>query len=76
LLRVVLFAATVLSFLLVGIANSADGERDFLAILLFALAFVAVLMIMVDLDRPREGLLTINQTAISDLLEQISTPGL
>jgi hypothetical protein len=73
LLRVVLFAATVLSFLLVGVANSADGKRDFVAILLFALAFVAVLMIMVDLDRPQEGLLTINQTAISDLLEQMTT---
>jgi hypothetical protein len=74
LLRVVLFAATVLSFLLVGVANSADGKRDFAAILLFALAFVAVLMIMVDLDRPQEGLLTINQTALSDLLQQMTTP--
>ena len=73
LLRVVLFAATVLSFLLVGVANSADGKRDFAAILLFALAFVAVLMIMVDLDRPQEGLLTISQTALSDLLEQMTT---
>jgi hypothetical protein len=74
LLRVVLFAATVLSFLLVGVANSADGKRDFAAILLFALAFVAVLMIMVDLDRPQEGLLTISQTALSDLLEQMTPP--
>ena len=74
LLRVVLFAATVLSFLLVGVANSADGKRDFAAILLFALAFVAVLMIMVDLDRPQEGLLTISQTALSDLLQQMTTP--
>ena len=74
LLRVVVFAATVLSFLLVGVANSGDGKRDFVAILLFALAFIAVLMIMVDLDRPQEGLLTINQTALSDLLEQMTTP--
>ena len=74
LLRVVLFAATVLSFLLVGVANSADGKRDFAAILLFALAFVAVLMIMVDLDRPQEGLLTISQTALSDLLQQMAPP--
>jgi hypothetical protein len=74
LLRVVLFAATVLSFLLVGVANSADGKRDFAAILLFALAFVAVFMIMVDLDRPQEGLLTISQTALSDLLQQMTIP--
>ena len=43
LLGMVLYAATVLSFLLVGIANSGDGKRDFVAIFLFALALVAVL---------------------------------
>ena len=74
LLGVVLFAATVLSFLLVGVANSSDGKRDFAAILLFGLAFVAVLMIIVDLDRPQEGLLTVSQTALSDLLDKMTTP--
>ena len=74
LLGVVLFAATVLSFLLVGVANSSDGKRDFAAILLFGLAFVAVLMIIVDLDRPQEGLLTVSQTALSDLLDKMPTP--
>ncbi len=74
LLGAVLYAATVLSFLLVGVANSADGKRDFAALLLFTLAFVAVLMILVDLDRPQEGLLTVSQTAMSDLLDQMTTP--
>jgi hypothetical protein len=36
LLWMVLYAATMLSFLLVGISSSADGKRDPLAILLFA----------------------------------------
>ena len=74
LLGAVLYAATVLSFLLMGVGNSADGKRDFAAILLFALAFVAVLMILVDLDRPQEGLLTVSQAALSDLLQQMTTP--
>ena len=74
LLWMVLYAATMLSFLLVGIANSADGKRDPLAILLFALALVAVLMIIVDLDRPQQGILTVSQTALSDLLRQMTTP--
>lgn len=74
LLGIVVYAATVLSFLLVGVSNSADGKRDFAAILLFALAFVAVLIIIVDLDRPQEGLLTVSQAALSDLLEQMATP--
>jgi hypothetical protein len=74
LLWTVLYAATMLSFLLVGIANSADSKRDPLAILLFALALVAVLMIIVDLDRPQQGLLTVSQTALTDLLRQMTTP--
>ena len=42
------------------------------AILLFALAFVAVFMIIVDLDRPQEGLLTVSQVAMTDLLQQMT----
>jgi hypothetical protein len=74
LLGIVLFVATLLSFLLVGVANSADGKRDPFAILLFSLAFVAVLMLVVDLDRAQQGLLTVSQTALSDLLRQMTTP--
>ena len=73
-LGIVLYASTVLSFLLIGVANSADGKRDFVAMLLFALAFVAVLMIIVDLNRPQEGLLTVSQKAMSDLLQQMEAP--
>jgi hypothetical protein len=74
LLWLVLYGATMLSFLLVGVTNSADGKRDPLAILLFALAYVAVLMIIVDLDRAQQGMLTVSQTALSDLLRQMTTP--
>jgi hypothetical protein len=74
LLGIVLYAAIWLSFLLVGIANSADGKRDFFAILLFALALVAVLMILVDLDRSQQGLLTVGQTAMEDLLRSMGAP--
>jgi hypothetical protein len=73
-LWVVLWVATVLSFLLVGVASSADGKQDSMTILLFALASVAVLMIIVDLDRPQQGLLTVSQSALSDLLQQMTTP--
>jgi hypothetical protein len=74
LLWLVLYAASILSFLLVGVASSADAKRDPLAILLFALAFVAVLMIVVDLDRPQQGILTVSQSALSDLLRSMTTP--
>lgn len=71
-LGVVLYAATLLSFLLVGVSSSANGKRDTLTIFLFALAFVTVFIIIVDLDRAQEGLLTVSQTALSDLLLQMT----
>ena len=72
LLGMVLYATTILSFLMVGVASSSDGKRDPVTILLFALAFVAVLVIIVDLDRPQQGILNISQTALSDLLQQMT----
>ena len=75
LLGIVMYAATILSFLLVGVASSAGGKRDPFAILLFALAYVAVFMIIVDLDRPQQGLLTVSQNALLDLLRQMTATG-
>jgi len=71
-LGIVLVVSTILSFSLVGVASSADRKRDTSAIFLFALVFMAVFMIIVDLDRPQEGTLTVSQTAITDLLRQIT----
>ena len=71
-LGIVLYAATLLSFLLVGVSNSANGKRDILTIFLFTLAYVTVFMIIVDLDRAQEGLLTVSQSALSDLLLQMT----
>lgn len=67
----VLYGAITLSFLLVGITSSADGKRDFTAILLFALAFVAALIVIVDLNRPQQGMLTVSQAVMEDLLDQM-----
>ena len=70
-LGIVLITSTILSFLLVGVASSADRKRDTPAIFLFAIVFTAVLMIMVDLDRPQQGTLRVSQTAMADVLRQI-----
>lgn len=67
-----LLLATVLSFMLVGVASSADRKRDTAAMVIFALVFAAVLIVIVDLDRPQEGMLRVPQTAMTDLLRQIS----
>jgi hypothetical protein len=70
-LGIVLYAATLFSFLLVGVSSSANGKRDTITILLFAIAFVTVFILIIDLDRPQEGLLTVSQSALSDLLAQM-----
>ena len=70
-LGLVLILSTILSFALVGVASSADRKRDTVAIFLFSLVFTAVLTILFDLDRPREGMLTVSQTAMTDVLRRI-----
>jgi hypothetical protein len=74
-LGILLLLATILSFMMVGVASSADRKRDRSAMIIFALVFVAVLIVIVDLDRPQEGLLTVPQTAMTDLLRQITPAG-
>jgi len=67
-----LYGVVFVSFLLVGISSSAEGKRNYLTLILFSLGFVAVLMLITDLDRPQEGLLQVSQTALEDLQRQIS----
>ncbi len=57
---------------LVGMADSADQRRDIVTVTLLALAIVTVLLLIIDLDQPESGILTVNQQAIEDLLQQIS----
>jgi hypothetical protein len=71
-LGILLLLATVFSFLLVGIASSSDRKRDTAAMIIFAMVFAAVLIVIVDLDRPQDGLLTVPQTAMTDLLRRIT----
>jgi hypothetical protein len=71
-LGILLILATVFSFMLVGIASSSDRKRDTAAMIIFAMVFAAVLIVIVDLDRPQEGLLTVPQTAMIDLLRKIT----
>jgi len=66
-----LFGIVFVSFLLIGIASSVDGKRNYFTLILFAMGFAAVLMLITDLDRPSEGLLRVSQAALEDLQRQI-----
>ena len=60
-----------LSMVLVGMLSSFGERPNWLATILLALVFAAVLTLIVDLDRPEQGLLTVSQQALLDLQAQI-----
>lgn len=72
---ILLMTATVLSFLLIGVASSADKRRASTAVVLYALAFMAVFLIVADLDRPQEGFVTVSQQAMTDVLRRMTATG-
>jgi hypothetical protein len=67
-----LFTIAVLSLGAMGYhAGLADTGRS-LAVLAVALAFSAVIALVVDLDRPQEGALTVSQQALVDLRQSMN----
>ena len=63
----VLYAATALAMALVGYHLGIGKSRRSIGITTFALVYSVVLVLVVDLDRPREGLITVSQRAMEDL---------
>ena len=70
----VLYGTAMLTFFLVGLVSSVDGKRNAVVWILLALALASVLMLIADLDRSQEGVLTVSQQALSDLQRQFATP--
>ena len=68
----VLFFMAGITMLIVGFQNGLAGNRNFVALLALILVFSAVILLIVDLDRPQQGLLQISQQALVDLQRQIS----
>lgn len=67
-----LYGLAIVSFLLAGVQSSHDGRRNLLAMLLFTLGFSAVIVLIVELDRSQQGLLTVSQQALLDLQRQLN----
>jgi len=70
----VLYGAAALTFFLVGLVSSADSKRNAIAWILLAMGLAAALMLIVDLDRPHEGVLTVSKQALRVLQQQLATP--
>ncbi len=63
----VLFGAAVLSFGCMGYFGGLTGGGRSPAVLSLALVFAAVMWLVIDLDRPQEGLLRVSQQPLVDL---------
>jgi hypothetical protein len=72
LIWLLLYSLSVVSFLLMGMGNSSEGKRNWFPLLVFALGFASVIMLIAELDRSQQGVITVSQSAMLDLQRQIS----
>ena len=66
-----LYLITILTMAGVGYRDGLTSSTRSIAILVLALTFSAIIFLVADLDRPREGLLTVSQPATSDLRDMM-----
>lgn len=69
-----LVVGSALSIGMVGFSAGLSERRSLLSAVVLAVALGAVLMIVIDLDRPREGFIQVSQQPLIDLQRQIGPP--
>ena len=65
------YLVAVLTMVLIGVQSSYTGKRNYLALILTILILAMVFLIIIDLDRPNQGLIRIPQKALLDLRQQL-----
>ena len=68
-----LFALAILSMASVGYQSGISATRRSPAMLVLVLAFAGVLVLIADLDRPREGFLKVSQQAMTDVQKMMNS---
>lgn len=66
-----IFFVAFLTLGMVGFNNGLSESRNLVAQLVLILVFAAVILLIVDLDRPGEGFLQVSQQAMIDLQQQL-----
>ncbi len=66
-----IFAVTFLTMLMVGMQASFNPRQNFVALIMLALVFGAVVLLIADLSNPQEGILNVSQQAMLDLQRQL-----
>jgi hypothetical protein len=70
----VLYFVTILATASVGYLAGLAGKRTHLVTGALILAFSSVMLLIIDLDRPWEGLLKVNQQLLVDLQKKLAAP--
>jgi hypothetical protein len=68
----VLYLLAVFAIGMMGYHTGMEGARRFLGFVPLVLTFSLVILLIADLDRPREGLLKVSQQSLIDLLNSIN----
>lgn len=71
----VLYFITILSMVAMGYQSGLTSKRGLVGILMLVLIFSAVAWLIMDLDRPQEGLLKVGQQALVDARNMMISPG-
>lgn len=69
-----LFAVFVIAGAVLGYSGGLEGGRPLLATVAMSLLIVLVIFIIIDLDRPRRGLIEVNQESMLDLASSVGPP--
>lgn len=70
-----LFSAFVVAGATLGYAGGLAGSRPLVATIAMLLLLSLVIGLTIDLDRPRRGLVQVDQSALHDLVEVMGPPG-
>ena len=69
-----LLAGSALSLGMVGYSAGLAGKRSVLSAIVMVVALGAVLVLVIDLDRPQDGFVIVSQQPLIDVQKVIGTP--
>jgi hypothetical protein len=69
-----LFATFLMTGVIVGYASGLHGHRASFVTHVMVALIVLLVFIIIDLDRPRRGLIQVSQTSMLELRDTLATP--
>jgi hypothetical protein len=69
---ILLYFVACIAFGLIGYASAAGGRRNFVATLIASIAIAAVILVIIDLDRPQRGLIRVSQKQMLELHDSLA----